>query len=115
MDLTEIDVEVKTISVSIVRTTVKDVVIDDDDVAEEDRHKRVEVKLANPYLHVNCILFSVSSNQFVAGCDYVDDNRMVYHATNCDTIVLVTPKLDQYIPPKKVIMFNRPYKEGNHA
>lgn len=115
MDLTDIEVDVKAFTVSIVRTMMKEVVIDDDEVAEEDRHKRVEVKLANPYLHVNCILYSISSNQFVAGCDYVDSNRLVYHATDCDTIVLVTSKLEQFIPPKKVSMFNKPYKEGNHA
>lgn len=115
MDLNEIDVEVKTISVSIVTTTMKDVFIDDDEVAEEDRHTQVKVKLAHPYLHINCVLFSVSSNQFVAGCDYVDQNQLVYHATNCNTIVLVTPKLDQFNPPNKVIMFNKPYKEGTHA
>lgn len=112
MDLTEIDVDIKSISVSIVTKTTKHIVIDDDDVSDDDRDKSIEVKLARPYLHVNCILESVSNNQFIAGCDYTDENKFVYHATNCDTIVLVTPKLDHFIPPKKVIMLNRPYKEG---
>ena len=94
---------------------MKDVVIDEDDVHDDDKHQRVEVRLAKPYLHINCLLYCVSINQFVAGYDYVDKNRLVYHATDCNTIVLVTQKLDQFNPPDRVTMFNKPYKEGSNA
>lgn len=115
MDLNDIKVDIKSFSVSIVETTTKTVFIDDDEVAEEDRHKQVQVKLAKPYLHINCVLESVFSDNFTAGCDYVDSDGYTYHAIDTNNIVLVTQKISQYVSPKEVSMFNKPYKEGNHA
>lgn len=113
MDLTEIQVELKSIHVSIVRTTMRDIVIDDDSVDENDRHHYVEVKLAHPYMHVNCIMKSVTGSGFNTGDGYIDDNKMGYRALDHETIALITDRVDTFTCPKTVYKVSSQYKESH--